>query len=103
MKVCSSSTSHGSSGISECCWSVGGGCGADGDGDVEMELFDSPPSPTLDALRITSRAALRALMNPGRDLVLPPAPSVSAVDVEEDVWGRGGAVVNTWRGSRGIC
>ena len=59
--------------------------GVDADEDVEMELFDSPPSPTLDALRITSRAALRALMNPARDLVLPPAPSVSAVDVEEDV------------------
>ena len=56
---------------------------ADADEDVVMELFDSPPSPTLNALRITSRAALRALMNPARDLVLPPAPSVSAVDVED--------------------
>ncbi|RDX41102.1 hypothetical protein OH76DRAFT_1561782 [Lentinus brumalis] len=46
--------------------------------DVEMEmeeLFASPPSPTLDALRITSRVALRALMNPAPNLVLP-RPSV---------------------------
>ncbi|TFK80725.1 hypothetical protein K466DRAFT_368197 [Polyporus arcularius HHB13444] len=47
---------------------------ADGDVEMEMEeLFASPPSPTLDALRITSRVALRALMNPAPDLVLPHA------------------------------
>ncbi|RDX41105.1 hypothetical protein OH76DRAFT_253985 [Lentinus brumalis] len=49
---------------------------ADEDVEMEMEmdeLFASPPSPTLDALRITSRVALRALMNPAPDLVLPHA------------------------------
>ena len=42
---------------------------ADADGDLDLaDLVASPPSPTLDALRITSRVAVRALLNPA------PAP-----------------------------
>ena len=40
--------------------------------DLDLDLVASPPSPTLDALRITSRVAVRALLNPA------PGPSQSA-------------------------
>ena len=44
------------------------------DTSVGMDLFASPPSPTLDALRITSRVALRSLLNP---VSIPIRTSVS--------------------------
>ncbi|KAI0762172.1 hypothetical protein BD413DRAFT_219013 [Trametes elegans] len=54
---------------------------AEGDMDsLEFDLVPSPPSPTLDALRITSRIAVRALLNPSPDPVVVPATLESAAE-----------------------
>lgn len=46
-----------------------------------MELVASPPSPTLDALRITSRVAVRALLNPMPEPVFTPGPPTPGSEV----------------------
>ena len=52
-----------------------------------MEIFASPPSPTLDALRITSRVAVRALLNPvsipvRTSLSISPSPVPSPIAIK---------------------
>ncbi|KAI0744348.1 hypothetical protein C8Q80DRAFT_892145 [Daedaleopsis nitida] len=49
--------------------------------EMEMDLIASPPSPTLDVLRITSRVSVRALLNPPAPALTPPVTdSDSAMD-----------------------
>ncbi|KAI1787456.1 hypothetical protein LXA43DRAFT_1098280 [Ganoderma leucocontextum] len=59
------------------------------DMEMDLDLADlvaSPPSPTLDALRITSRVAVRALLNPAPPPVSAPLPVPESIpDFVDDV------------------
>ncbi|CDO76224.1 hypothetical protein BN946_scf184894.g13 [Trametes cinnabarina] len=49
----------------------------------DYDLTPSPPSPTLDALRITSRVSVRALLNPTPEPCPPQSSSASSKGNEE--------------------